>query len=129
MGQLAAALSDPTITRARVAISTTGSDPAHAVDDHIVAMQRADPAHSVLKNFESAQREMEITVEEIPNPDRKKEGAALVAGLGINLLYAENEGEGIILRRNDSNAVVDADDLRNRIEAVKKRLRELKDQK
>ncbi|MCE9578801.1 MAG: DUF4157 domain-containing protein [Deltaproteobacteria bacterium] len=124
--RLAAALADPDVARARVATSTTGTDPANAVDDHIKAQQAADPAHSVLKGFEAAQRDLELLVAEIPHPDRQREGAALVKNLGLNLLFAENDG-AIVLRRSDTNAVQDPDELRRKIEATKQALRELKD--
>lgn len=125
--RLAAALNDPYVARARVAISTTGN-PAQAVDDHIVAQQRADPAHSVLKDFEAEQRDLELTVVEIDSFTRKRQGNALIEGLGLNLLYAENEGKGIVLRRNDTNEVVDTNKLHGRIVEVKRQLRRLRSQ-
>jgi hypothetical protein len=126
MGRLAAALMDPLRPRARVAISTTGSEPTRAVDDHILAQQRADPAHSVLKNFEAEQRDLELTADEIAAPGRKRRADVLVNDLGLSLLYAESEGKGIVLRRNDTNEVVDVAGLRGRIDEVKDRLRDLK---
>jgi len=123
--RLAAALMNPTAPRARVAISTTGGDRARAVEEHIQAQQRADPAHSVLKYFEAEQRALELMIEDIDNFERQRQGAALVSELGLNLLYAENEGAGIVLRRNDTGAIVDSKALRERISEVKWRLHEL----
>jgi hypothetical protein len=127
MGQMAAALQNPDGPRARVAISTTGDDPAEAVDDHIKAQQAADPAHSVLKEFEGAQRDLELTVDEIKDEGKRKKGDAMVKELGLMTLYAENNNDkdGIVLRRSDTGVVVDAAALRTRIAETKQKLREM----
>jgi hypothetical protein len=128
MAPIAAALMNPDSPRARVAISTTGDNPAEAVDDHIKAQQAADPAHSVLKEFEAAQRDLELTVDEIKDEGKRKKGAAMVKDLGLMLLYAENnpdDGKGIVLRRTDNNAVQDAVALRAKVKETKQKLREM----
>jgi hypothetical protein len=121
--RLAAVLMDPDIARARVAISTTGSNPAAAVDDHILAQLRADPAHSVLKDFEAAQRDLERTVDDLRDPARRAHAAAWLRESGLSRLYAENEGRGIVLRRNDTGAIVDPGPLRRSIDEMMQRLR------
>lgn len=121
--RLAAVLMDPDIARARVAISTTGSDPSTAVDDHILAQMRADPAHSVLKDFEAIQRDLEQMVDELGDPARKAQAAAWLHTSGLSRLYAENEGHGIVLRRNDTGSIVDSSELRRGIDELMQRLR------
>jgi hypothetical protein len=116
--RLAAVLMDPDIARARVAISTTGSDPTAAVQDHIVAQRRADPAHSVLKDFEAALRDLERTMDDLHEPEGKAQAAAWLHELGLSHLYAENEGAGIVLRRNDTGAVVNPARLRRSIDEL-----------
>jgi hypothetical protein len=106
-----------------VAISTTGSDPAAAVDDHIRAQLRADPAHSVLKDLEARQRDLERRVDAIRDPERKAEAMAWLQASGLSRLYAENEGDGIVLRRNDSGAIVAPDSLRRSLDDLEQRLR------
>jgi hypothetical protein len=127
VARLAAALTRPSAPRARVAISTTGSDPRDAVGEHIRAQERADPAHGILKNFEAAQRDLELMVAEIGNFAGELRGAVLVRELKLNLLYAEHTGHDIVLRRSDTNAIVDVAELRGRIAEVKRWLLELKD--
>jgi len=121
--QLAAVLMDPDVARARVAISTTGRDPAAAVKDHILAQMRADPAHSVLKDLEAAQRDLERTMDDIRDPERKAQAAAWLRDSGLGRLYAENEGRGIVLRRNDTGEIVEPDGLRQTIAEVMQWLR------
>jgi hypothetical protein len=116
--RLAAVLMDPDVARARVAISTTGGNAADAVDDHILAQQRADPAHSVLKDFEAALRDLERTMDDIRDPERKAQAAAWLRDAGLGRLYAENEGRGIVLRRNDTGEIVEPDGLRQTITEV-----------
>lgn len=125
--RLAAVLMDPGIARARVAISTTGGDPATAVDDHILAQLRADPAHSVLKDFEAKQRDLERRVHDLRDPGRQRR--ALAQGwlheLGLSHLYAENEGDGIELRRHGTGEIAEFDELHRSVDDLRKWLRSL----
>lgn len=116
--RLAAVLMDPGIARARVAISTTGSAPDAAVKDHILAQRRADPAHSVLKDFEAKQRDLEQTIDAIRDPADKARAAAWLRTSGLSRLYAENDGHGIVLRRNDTGAIVHLVQLQRGLDAL-----------
>jgi hypothetical protein len=120
--RLAAVLTDPDVARARVAISTTGSDRRAAVQDHIVAQQRADPAHSVLKDFEAALRDLERVMDATRDAESKDGAAAWLLASGLGRLYAENEGDGIVLRRNDTGEIVNPDELRRGIAEMRQLL-------
>lgn len=71
-----------------------------------------------LKDFEAKQRDLEQTIDAIRAPADKARAAAWLRTSGLSRLYAENEGHGIVLRRNDTGAIVRPVQLQRGLDAL-----------
>jgi len=123
VGEIAAKLAQA--ARARVAVTDTGHG-SNAVEAHKKALQAADPAHGILKEYETAERELRSLVSEIGDRKVAERGAALVDGLGLNRLFIDATTGKNKLVNFETGKEVDNGALKKRIGEVTAQLVDLR---